>query len=159
MTTTHGHAKCRTTGKSPEYRCWGHILDRCYRPKTGGYERYGGRGIKVCDRWRHSFENFLADMGTKPSKDHSIDRIDVNGDYEPGNCRWATRAEQDLNRRNTLFVTAMGETLPLKVWSERTGIPYDAMWSRIKSGWDEERAVTAPIVYGGEWARKRAPNE
>lgn len=84
--------------RTPAHRSWVAMRQRCYNPKTTRYSRYGGRGIKVCDRWRYSFEEFLKDMGQPPSDRHSIDRIDVDGDYEPGNCRWATPLEQRHNR-------------------------------------------------------------
>lgn len=93
-------AKLRTHGRygTPEYRAWDAMKQRCTNPKANGYDGYGGRGITVCDRWRYSFENFYADMGDRPSRDHSLDRIDNEGNYEPGNCRWATHSEQMKNR-------------------------------------------------------------
>jgi hypothetical protein len=83
----------------PEYQSWSDMKQRCSNPRHPRFNDWGGRGIKVCDRWRHSFENFLADIGRKPTPEHSIDRIDVNGDYEPTNCRWATASEQMSNQR------------------------------------------------------------
>lgn len=95
---------------SPEYKTWHHMKLRCLNPKMTGYENYGGRGIKVCDRWK-DFRNFYKDMGTKPTAEHSIDRIDVNGDYELSNCRWATPLQQQYNKRtpknNTSGVTGV----------------------------------------------------
>lgn len=91
----HGHA---TGVLSPEYRSWAAMKGRCKYPSVQGFQNYGGRGISVCSRWL-SFDNFLADMGPRPSPKHSIDRVDVNGNYEPGNCRWATAVEQAANKR------------------------------------------------------------
>jgi hypothetical protein len=93
----HGHRKHNNTSR--EYETWCGIVARCENPTDTNYHNYGGRGIKVSNRWRESFENFLADMGKRPSPKHSIDRIDVNGDYEPSNCRWVTKETQMQNRR------------------------------------------------------------
>ena len=98
----HGYA---TSIKMPEYRAWAAMKTRCYNPKSDSFSYYGGRGIQVCDRWLHSFENFLADVGKRPSPKHSLDRYpNTNGNYEPGNCRWATKHEQALNRRKKMAI-------------------------------------------------------
>jgi hypothetical protein len=102
----HGHA--RVDSETPEYRSWYNMIQRCTNSRREDYPRYGGRGIKVCERWRDSFAAFLEDMGRRPAGT-SIDRIDVNGNYEPGNCRWATPKEQRLNQRPKLNSVA---TLP-----------------------------------------------
>ena len=96
--TTHGHTQRRRD--TPEYRSWRGMRNRCHCPDNVSYKNYGGRGIQVCDRWRESFENFLADTGPRP-EGMSLDRIDNDGDYEPMNCRWATPAQQRANRRRS----------------------------------------------------------
>lgn len=103
---------------------------RCYRVTYIGYQDYGGRGIRVCERW-DSFENFLADMGFRPSPQHSLDRIDVNGNYEPGNCRWATDFEQANNKRDNRRIEFRGETRTLKEWANTLGVSHTTLADRI----------------------------
>lgn len=125
---------------TPEYTIWHLMHQRCRDPAR---RNYGERGITVCERWS-DFANFYADMGTRPSADHSIDRINVNGNYEPGNCRWATKKEQSRNQRKNRLLTFQGETLCLAEWCERFGIPKGRLETRLALGWDVERALTAP---------------
>lgn len=110
--TIHGHSHGRKGGPTRVYTVWRNMLNRCLKPTTKKYDRYGGRGIKVIDRWLN-FENFLSDMG-EPPLGHSIDRIDNDGNYEPSNCRWATRQQQGANRSTTRFVKCNdGTFMPL----------------------------------------------
>lgn len=93
------HGQSSAGKRSPEYKSWFNMKARCYNPKNNRYQAYGGRGIRVCDRWLNSYINFFEDLGPRPTPDHSLDRIDVNGMYEPGNCKWSTFAEQMANKR------------------------------------------------------------
>jgi len=139
QTTKHG------LHKSSEYGIWAQMIDRCYNPnKGGGYDRYGGRGITVCDRWRNSFSDFYADMGPRPSMQHTIDREDNNGPYSPENCKWATWHEQYRNRRQTVWIEFNGEKLCQKDWCRRYNIDDATFTARIKRGWPLERALTEP---------------
>ena len=113
---THGRSR------TPEHRAWLHIKGRCHCPRDKSYANYGGRGITVCDRWRHSFENFLVDVGERPTRFHSIDRIDTNGHYEPGNVRWAVKVVQARNTRRNRVVEFRGTTRP-EVRPRRPGRP------------------------------------
>jgi hypothetical protein len=145
--TTHGDA--RRGAVSPEYESWQGMKKRCESTDSPSYKHYGGRGIKVCERWQ-SFENFLADMGRKPSPAHSIDRYPNNdGNYEPGNCRWATDVEQTNNRRVTPFVTYDGRTQTIKQWADELGFKYWSLRNRLVNlGWPVEKAFTTPAVVG-----------
>lgn len=140
--TTHGHAP--RSGKTPEYSTWKNIVSRCTNPKTRKWEEYGGRGIKVCDRWRESFAAFLADVGLRPSKQHTIERKDNDGNYEPGNVCWATRAQQSRNKRNNRWLTFQGETLCIRDWGLKLGLSRTALNMRIQRGWSVEKALTTP---------------
>jgi len=128
--------------QSPEYNIWIGMKSRCANPTDPVFHRYGGRGINVCDRWRESFAAFFADMGPRPSPDHSIDRIDNAKGYSPGNCRWATRKEQNRNRRDNRLLTFGGQTLCLAEWAEKTGIHYNTLHGRLSRGYTVEQALT-----------------
>ena len=138
--------------KSPEYKSWDKMIGRTCNLNSDSYNYYGGRGITVCDRWRHSFENFYRDMGPKPSPEYSIERIDVNGNYEPGNCRWVTSKEQARNKRNTIVVTYKGITRPLCDLCDEYGIPSRLLTSRSNLGWSFEKALTTPIDDGEKFS-------
>ena len=120
------------------------MIGRCCNSNDPSYNNYGGRGISVCKRW-HSFSAFFEDMGRRPSRHHSIDRINNDSDYEPSNCRWATQSEQANNKRSTVTLTVDGETLSLTAWAQRTGIPAPTIRKRLKSGWDDKKAVQTPV--------------
>ena len=131
--------------KTPEYRCWAGMKTRCYDKKCRAYPKYGGRGIKMCPRWKNSFLAFYKDMGGKPSKEYSLDRIDNDGNYKSSNCRWATRLQQGHNRSSTLWFTIDGRTQTLKEWCIEYGRDYKSMHHRIKRlKWTAERALTKP---------------
>jgi hypothetical protein len=130
--------------RPPEYDAWAHMIRRCYTPTTKAFEHYGGRGITVCQRWRDSFEAFLADMGPRPSAKHSLDRINNDGNYEPSNCRWATTDEQARNTRRNVKVTFRGETKTVAEWGRALGFPREVLRRRIAVGWPVELALTLP---------------
>lgn len=127
--------------ESSEYIVWGGMKGRCADKKQ---KSHGGRGIKVCERWM-TFENFLADMGPRPSDQHQIDRINNNGNYEPGNCRWATRSEQMRNTRGNRVLEFRGEVRTVAEWVVITGIPCRTLRGRLWLGWPIEKALTTPV--------------
>lgn len=142
-TITHGATQ------SSEYEIWCGIKRRCLNPDDDAYPDYGGRGVTVCEEWRDSFQKFLEDVGLRPSPEHSIDRFpNNNGNYEPGNIRWATRKEQANNRRSSRLITAQGETKTLMQWGESSGLGWATIKGRLDLGWTPERAVSEPARKG-----------
>ncbi len=136
-------ARAKPNRRPPEYGSWLEMRRRCRYSKRKDFHRYGGRGISVCERW-DSFESFLADMGPRPSPKHSIDRIENDGNYEPGNCRWASKKEQAANTRAVRVLVFGGEGLPLPEWADRVGISRARIAQRLAAGWSVERALTTP---------------
>lgn len=124
------------------YSVYHNMKKRCLNKNTPNYRIYGGRGITICKRWLISFKNFLADMGDCPSKEHTIERIDNNGNYEPTNCKWATRLEQSKNTRRSVKLTFRGETKVAKDWATQLGISEGALKRRLERGWTLEEALT-----------------
>ena len=120
------------------------MLQRCLNPRAANFGRYGGRGITVCDRWR-VYDNFLADMGRRPSAFHTLDRINNAGHYEPTNCRWADQATQSRNKRSNAFLELNGERKLLCEWAQQYGLRPSLICNRMnKLGWSVERAITTP---------------
>ena len=139
--TVHGHSKVDRYG-SATWKSWKSMLDRCEHPLHNSYPNYGGRGISVCARW-HEFRLFLADMGERPDG-MQIDRINNEGNYEPGNCRWTTAKVNARNRRNTLYLEHEGEKLAAGEWADRLGVPYTTIVKRVRDGWPVCEALTRP---------------
>ncbi|MFF0790404.1 hypothetical protein [Streptomyces spiralis] len=127
------------------YNTWRSMIRRCHNPNADNYPRYGGRGIHVCPEWRESFDKFLADVPPRPARGYTLERIDNDGPYAPGNVRWATPAEQARNTRANHYLTARGQTRLLEDWVEITGIPKSTLFNRIKAGWTDEQVVNTPV--------------
>ena len=154
MTPAFRHGQSPRGNQTNFYRRWQHMIQRCHNPNDRDYPRYGARGIQVCERWRNAdathtgFEHFLEDMGMPPDKSYSIDRIDVDGDYTPTNCRWATPKEQANNRRTTRIITVGGVTKPLSAWCLEYGIGSKTVLYRMKHrGMTPEQAITTPLSW------------
>lgn len=134
--TTHGMSK------SPEFAVWYAMKERCSNQLNNRWATHGARGIRVCDRWVNSFENFYSDMGPRPESNLSLERVDNDGDYTPENCVWATDREQAENRRTTIRIEIDGRSQSLKAWCRELSVPYLRTWKRIyRSGWTLERAL------------------
>jgi hypothetical protein len=139
----HGHARTKI------FKIWTAMKQRCLNPKSTGYHRYGGRGIKVCKRWLDAFENFLADVGEIPFRGATLERIDNEGDYEPANVKWATRKEQANNVRTNKLVTWKGKTLTAAQWAERTGVKRHTIYQRLSDGRPLEEVLAGPLSRQG----------
>ena len=138
--TTHGYSHTRLHNK------WLKIKERCYNQNSRCYKNYGGRGIKICDEWKNNFMNFYNwAMENGYQEGLTIDRINVNGNYEPSNCRFITQKEQQNNRRNNVYITYKNEVKTLSQWADYYNIPYKVLWKRIKLGWTFEKAISTPI--------------
>jgi hypothetical protein len=136
--------RCRKS--STEYNSWQAMTHRCNKPKNKDYPKYGAVGIRVCDRWM-VFKNFLADMGLKPTPNHSIDRYpNQRGNYEPGNCRWATKQQQARNCKRNVMVDVYGERMCVSEAAERYGVPGAVIYKRLRLGWSGSDAVTVPAI-------------
>ena len=149
----HGHTKSYKQSKT--YKTWLSMKSRCFNKNTISWHNYGGRGITVCKKWTTSFESFLKDMGEKP-EGKSLERINVNGDYKPSNCKWATNVEQGNNRRNNSIIFYKGESKTVTEWSRITGIQRSSIYSRLRNNWDIEKALTTkPIKKGSPKIKSR----
>lgn len=148
--TVGGPLECVMDGKSVamsrtvEYATWMRMRHRCENPSNKRWNRYGGRGISVCAEWRHSFAAFFASVGPRPSPQHSLDRINNNGNYEPGNCRWATRSQQSSNKSDSTAITAFGRTATATEWSKITGLGRTMITRRVAAGVPHHIAVSEP---------------
>ncbi len=141
--TTHGATKRSVRKDSHEYWIWNMIIQRCTNPKVKNWMDYGGRGITVCDRWL-VYENFIADMGKRPTPGHSIERKDNDAGYSLDNCRWATKPEQAKNKRNNRFIELFGRRQHLAEWAREYGVDHTLIISRLSRGWSDIDAVTKP---------------
>lgn len=138
-TETHYRKSGHDLYQTRQYMIWANMIQRCTNPNHKNFSTYGKLG--VCKKWL-TFSGFWEDMKEGYSDDLTIDRIDNSKGYSKDNCRWATRAEQNRNTKRTIFITAKGETMCLKDWSTKTGIPVETIRTRLKAGWDKIRAVT-----------------
>lgn len=152
LTTSCGctYAIRHPPGTKYEYKIYVGMIQRCTNPKSPGYKNYGGKGVRVCERWRASFLAFLQDMGRRPSSQYSIDRIDSRGDYAPENCRWATWLQQGRNKSTNRILTVDGLSMTVSAWSEKVNISKSTILMRLNRGWSMEQAVKTPV--------RRAPN-
>lgn len=137
---------------TPEHTAWYHMKDRCSNPKNNRYHRYGGRGIVVCPEWQDDFEQFLKDMGPRPSEKHSLERDDTDGNYEPSNCRWATEEEQANNTSTNHMIPYQGRVQSIARWARELGFTKEVLYCRLLNyKWPVEKAFTQPVR---KWSKK-----
>ena len=144
---SHGYTAIDATDMQKSMtHIWSSMKARCYNINCKVYNRYGGRGITICSRWLESFENFVEDMGIRPEKGYSLDRIDNDKGYSKENCRWATSKQQNRNRRDIPYIEYKGESKSVAEWSEITGIKITTLWTRIYTrNWSIEKAMEEPV--------------
>lgn len=130
---------------TPERLAWRSMRNRCYSPESEHFNRYGGRGITVCDKWKNDFDSFFYDVGPRPSNQYSIHRINNNGNYEPGNVEWATKEVQCNSRASSRVLEYVGQRKTLSQWSRDTGLGISTIHFRLKSGWTVPEALTTPL--------------
>jgi len=126
------------------YWSWHGMVSRCYKQSSNRFNRYGGRGINMCERWRVSFWSFLEDMGERPGKDYTIERVNNDGNYEPSNCIWLIKHKQSSNRSSCVRLTFKKQTKNISDWASTIGIPMYVLWSRVKAGWSIKNCITKP---------------
>jgi len=148
------------SGQKKLARTYAGILSRCYDPQSPSYCWYGARGIEMCERWQHSLDAFVEDMGHPPTAQHSIDRINCNGNYEPDNCRWATQEEQNNNTRRSKLIDWNGKTQSIRDWAKEYDIGSRRLSERLRRGWSMERALntSCPRGFEAELADRRERN-
>jgi len=141
----HGESHGRSL--TPEYRAWKEMIKRCENQKCERYPIYGGRGIRVCDEWRHSYELFLAAVGRRPSTYHSLHRINNDGPYAPGNVQWQTKVHQARHTRRNVIIEINGQSRCLAEWCDVLNLSRGTIYARIANGWDPKRALSEPINF------------
>jgi hypothetical protein len=152
LNLTHGES--RRGAFTPEYRAWRSMISRCEHKKYEYWDRYGGRGISVCEKWRRSYPAFLVDVGRRPSKSHTLDRKDNDGNYEPGNVRWATGNEQRRNTSQSVLIEVDGRKMCVTDWARELGMSRDGLRSRLMRGWSPEKTVLTKSLAGRPWNKK-----
>jgi hypothetical protein len=146
----HGYnSKTATPLEKKCYYTWQAMKRRCLKNSESCFDRYGGRGILVCEKWKNNYQAFFEDMGLPPSMDHQIDRVDNDGNYEPSNCRWVTRQENARNKSNNSYLEHKGKILTIAEWAEVTGLDRGLIESRVSKGWPMDK-VFSPKMTGGK---------